>query len=351
LEQEGLIYYDGSNGIQNIDSLQIPNEFDWLQESNSSQFGELHSANFSSFSITPADIYTGPIWDSVSISHSGSTPDVSTNQLSNTVLYESDSLNGPEPVDVHQTASQPGSSSNTRARDCEAQQSQSADLAIWSLDLFSPHQVPSVRLEEYFHTPESHNNSEMNRNANSVGSSLAFENQTQDDQPLPCPTTTNVWIPQPVLLTAGLHNALTLNIALSSILTYRPLSPFYRPSTLPSDDPNMLISQATKQSFPPHLKPTLAQILFPHPAWLDLLPFPVLRERAITLAMTSPKIFDLFDLKLDILHEGFRYCSRGGDGRTEISGEPWDGRNWEVAPWFLRKWRMLMVGVEGTFWK
>lgn len=44
-----------------------------------------------------------------------------------------------------------------------------------------------------------------------------------------------------------------------------------------------------------------------------------------------------------------------GDGlvysRAEANGQPWDGRSWEVAPWFLRKWRMLMVGEEGSFWR
>ena len=39
------------------------------------------------------------------------------------------------------------------------------------------------------------------------------------------------------------------------------------------------------------------------------------------------------------------------------NGQPWDMRSWEAAPWFVKKWKILIDGEEGetrkqsSWWK
>ncbi|KFY18447.1 hypothetical protein V493_08611 [Pseudogymnoascus sp. VKM F-4281 (FW-2241)] len=132
-------------------------------------------------------------------------------------------------------------------------------------------------------------------------------------------------------------------------------SPFYQPVT-PADDPKKLLAAITRPSTPTHLRPTLAQVLYPHPAFMDLIPIPAFRARAITLAATRPQAFGIWDLKKDmVVKEGLvPWSSNGGSSRSARmrggQGQPWDMRSWEAAPWFLRKWRMLVDGEEGELW-
>jgi len=77
-------------------------------------------------------------------------------------------------------------------------------------------------------------------------------------------------------------------------------------------------------------------VLIKHPPYLDLLPFPVLRDRAITLGAASPEVFDPWELKRDIFMEGVVF-KRGTPGV-----KPWEVGSWEARPWFVRKWRLLI---------
>lgn len=171
----------------------------------------------------------------------------------------------------------------------------------------------------------------------------------EDIMVLPDPYTNSIRHNQNSMLNAALHNARAIGISLHNLLTSKPSSPFYR-SINAADDPKALLAAARSPSFPENLQPTLPQILYPHHAFLDLLPFPVLRARAIALAGRNPQIYDSWDLKKDIMLGGLlcwrsERCSDGvGSGP---SGQPWDIGSWEVAPWFLKKWRMLMVEDVG----
>lgn len=128
---------------------------------------------------------------------------------------------------------------------------------------------------------------------------------------------------------------------IQNITTRECPSPFYRPTT-PTDDPKALLAATASLAIPAHLQPTLPQILFPHHPCFDLLPFPVLRARAITLAAVTPQLTNLFDLKKDIIEDGLIY-NRKNNG----SKQPWDMRSWEAAPRFLDKWRLL---IDGDCW-
>ncbi|KAG9229577.1 hypothetical protein BJ875DRAFT_488775 [Amylocarpus encephaloides] len=157
-------------------------------------------------------------------------------------------------------------------------------------------------------------------------------------------------LPQTSILTACLYNSLSLGINLQDLMTAHFCSPFYRPGTNISDNPRALLAASYVPSVPEHLQPTLPQILFPHHACFDLIPFPRLRARAIAFAASKPRLFNPLDLKKDVIHEGLMCWYRGSDS-IRGSGQPWDMCSWEIAPWFRNKWRMLLDGEEVQVWK
>ncbi|KAJ5546680.1 hypothetical protein N7494_004265 [Penicillium frequentans] len=136
-------------------------------------------------------------------------------------------------------------------------------------------------------------------------------------------------------LLAFLHNATCLGFDISDLMTCdkRSMSPFFS-SIAPTDDPQSLVANKFNPSIPIHLQPTMAQILVPHHAALDLIPLPLLRDRAIMLSFAMPEIFDLWDLKLDIYVRHGIVLKTGGDRL------PWDPKNWDMKPWFAKKWGM-----------
>lgn len=146
------------------------------------------------------------------------------------------------------------------------------------------------------------------------------------------------------LLRACFYNANSLRISMQGFSTLRCMSlcsPFYRPHTSMSDAFSALLAAVSAPSIPAHLQPTLPQILFPHHPLLDLLPFPELRAKFITLAATAPQILNSVGLKQDIFEKGGLICRhRVGAG---VGVQPWDRRSWEMAPWFYRKWKLLIT--------
>ncbi|KAJ5952433.1 uncharacterized protein N7479_010846 [Penicillium vulpinum] len=142
--------------------------------------------------------------------------------------------------------------------------------------------------------------------------------------------------PQVTMWAAIFSNAICLghDVELLSACSLTYMSPFYKPIT-PQDNPRDLVISAMKPSIPIHLQPTMAQILVPHHASLDLIPLPILRDRAIMMCFAMPDIFDLWDFKLDIYTRNALVCHRH---RPDKSCHPWDPKSWEAMPWFLKKW-------------
>ncbi|EXJ70007.1 uncharacterized protein A1O5_07080 [Cladophialophora psammophila CBS 110553] len=162
---------------------------------------------------------------------------------------------------------------------------------------------------------------------------------------LPDPITKTIQLAPVTTLTAIIDNALRLHLDLSKILTADYMSPFYRP-VAPQDDPQFLPGTASYPWIPADLQPTLAQIVYPHHPFLDLIPFPLIRARAIMMVTFMPHAFNLANFKNDIFTNGALVCLP-----TSSNRQPWDMRNWEAAPWFLRKWKMLVDGDGGELWK
>ncbi|KAI1422388.1 hypothetical protein F5Y12DRAFT_620380 [Xylaria sp. FL1777] len=142
---------------------------------------------------------------------------------------------------------------------------------------------------------------------------------------------------------ACLSNAICIGIDLTELMyCERPcMSPFYRPAVEMHEDPTALITTSSHDSLPASLKPTLAQILVPHHASIDLIPLPRLRDRAILMCAALPGMFSLWEMKLDIYS---RNALRYQDSNTsnESTSHPWDMRSWQAAPWFLSKWKMVV---------
>jgi Domain of unknown function (DUF3425) len=194
---------------------------------------------------------------------------------------------------------------------------------------------------------------------------LVRESTTTTSQPsLPPPWTQCIHFTQTHIILACLHNAESMGFKVQDVMTapaatettkkllFSP-SPFHHPSTITTtfSNPAHLLASVTNPSTPTHLKPTLPQILYPHPAFIDLIPIPVFRARAVTLLATQPQLIDTRELKNDLAFgNGICYWSSSSSGGGK-SGQPWDMRSWEVAPWFWRKWRMLFAGEDGEVWR
>ncbi|RDW78007.1 hypothetical protein BP5796_05859 [Coleophoma crateriformis] len=119
-------------------------------------------------------------------------------------------------------------------------------------------------------------------------------------------------------------------------------SSFYRPWSS-NDDLPLLLATASKLDLPMALRPTVQQILYQHPSFLDLIPMPDFRAKVISIALgqgtARPETskLNLLELKKDMFQGGLVY-----NGNTQSgSSQPWDIRCWEAAGWFVRKWNML----------
>ena len=145
---------------------------------------------------------------------------------------------------------------------------------------------------------------------------------------------------QHTIWVALLHNAICLGFNLDQLSNCsRPyMSPFYR-SIAAQDHPQDLVASTFNSSIPIHLQPTMAQIMIPHHASLDLIPIPLLRERAIMKSFAMPNDFNLWDLKLDVYTRHALVVRRRAAGTCQ----PWDQKNWEAMPWFVRKWSITCL--------
>ncbi|KAL6860801.1 hypothetical protein J3F83DRAFT_300629 [Trichoderma novae-zelandiae] len=79
---------------------------------------------------------------------------------------------------------------------------------------------------------------------------------------------------------------------------------------------------------PTSLEPTLLQKTVPHPPFIDVIPFPGVRNRLIR----SLEVIDLAKLSQDLVDGAFRVWGQAS----------WDGMGWEVSEAFARRWWFLM---------
>jgi hypothetical protein len=96
------------------------------------------------------------------------------------------------------------------------------------------------------------------------------------------------------------------------------------------------------ETAPAALKPTILQKAVSHEVWIDVLPYPEMRDNIITHQDT----IDVDGLCNDFV--GGMY-----DGLSEVEsrglilwGEPWLEEGWEISEGFARKWTFLLKGCD-----
>lgn len=127
-------------------------------------------------------------------------------------------------------------------------------------------------------------------------------------------------------------------------------SPFFRPAISVSAAEQAILTDF--RDVKPCLRPSVSQIMHDHHPYIDVLPFPKLRDRIIKLTCGSEPMMDDEELCHDLANDGL-VCwgsSLGGGSAAVGSGAPWDVRSWEAQPWFLKKWWILIGGVEGEIY-
>ncbi|KAK8875286.1 hypothetical protein PGQ11_005800 [Apiospora arundinis] len=111
-------------------------------------------------------------------------------------------------------------------------------------------------------------------------------------------------------------------------------------------------AQSKLSSAPRSLLPTSMQLSTKHHPWLDLFPFPKLRDNLLLAsAVLSPEDEQrLFD---DIMEPGGAGSEWGG---LVVWGEPWDPQSWEISLPFLRRWGWLVsdspeIVTSTNYWR
>ncbi|KAL2068787.1 hypothetical protein VTL71DRAFT_15125 [Oculimacula yallundae] len=167
--------------------------------------------------------------------------------------------------------------------------------------------------------------------------------------PLPDPNRNTLTLVRTSTLQAYLSIATSLRIPIDELYLPTCPSPFYQPGLTTSIFQHQELIASYTTTIPHNLLPIPLQITVPHHPWLDLIPFPILGERVLSLLSMTPPMIDLLDLKGDIFISDGIFCWRSG--KKGGLGQPREARNWEAEAWFLKKWWMLVGGEGGDLWK
>jgi len=146
-------------------------------------------------------------------------------------------------------------------------------------------------------------------------------------------------------------------------------SRFYRPGLSASPYKDVLVEsiRCSFSNLTTDLRPSEAQITISHNPYIDVIPFPSVRERMIRLAISpcstpvspsSELAFDEDELcddmaKGGLVCWGYVDAARYGGMEGGTGGNPWEKESWEAMEWFLEKWRGI-VGNEdekGGLWE
>lgn len=169
-----------------------------------------------------------------------------------------------------------------------------------------------------------------------------------------------IYVQQNSLFAAVMDNTLAIGCLQGMQLMWSEdgNSPFNKDWAVVSDGSGLrrqlLISQIRSQfaAAPKDLQPVDEQITMDHHIYLDVVPFPTFRQRALQALAHDPPLFDEYELCEDISNNNglVVWGSLGNDQGMEAC-RPWDMRSWEPKPWFLRKYSLLVGGWDDDMWK
>lgn len=173
-----------------------------------------------------------------------------------------------------------------------------------------------------------------------------------------------IYIRQNSLFAAVMDNTLAMGCVqgMQLMLSDNGASPFNKDWTEGAMSANLgwgsrrqlLLSQIRSQyaATPKDLQPVDEQITVAHHIYLDVIPFPSFRQRALQALTQEPPLFDEDELCADIsMENGLVIWGSLGNGQGMEACRPWDMRSWEPQPWFLRKYWFLVGGWEDEMWK
>ncbi|ROV99965.1 hypothetical protein VMCG_06239 [Cytospora schulzeri] len=163
-----------------------------------------------------------------------------------------------------------------------------------------------------------------------------------------------IYVQQNGLFAALMDNTLAIGITDRQLLfTDDATSPFNKDWAGSSRGSIQLSEVKSKFSAAPRdLQPVDSQITVEHHIYLDIIPFPSFRERALEALTCDPPLFDEDELCYDICNrEGLVVWGSQGNDQGMDACRPWDMRSWEPKPWFLRKYHFLAGGWEDEMWR
>ncbi|KAH7240521.1 hypothetical protein B0J15DRAFT_528989 [Fusarium solani] len=139
-----------------------------------------------------------------------------------------------------------------------------------------------------------------------------------------------------ILIRFNVLNAISRNAALVGFTAEGPCCPLDKhcPS-LPWADPR-------SRPYPDWFHPTALRISVRHHPWIDLVPFPRMRDSI--LRAVGDDLLDHKALGIDVLNVQDNGCNAAS---LIIWDDAWDPRGWEASVPFLRKWAWLLQGCPG----
>lgn len=135
------------------------------------------------------------------------------------------------------------------------------------------------------------------------------------------------------------------------------------PSDIAAAGCGSVVIRTTYRTIPASLLPTQLQMNCPHPSWMDILPFPQIRDNLIRRQYTFDHKNFLEDLIGDLIYL-MSSCDPDQEGLTPtpnprvnrrsqptnnghcliLWGEPYLKESWEATPHFLTKWTWVVEG-------
>jgi hypothetical protein len=134
------------------------------------------------------------------------------------------------------------------------------------------------------------------------------------------------------------------------------VSPFFRSSAAYSTDDTVranTISTVQKlfKTLKPDLRPSKEQITVEHHVYIDMLPFPTLRNNLIAHQKEMDEDAFFMELVNGLVCWGGAGIGRRDRAEDDLglvsTGTPWDVRSWEAKDWFLKKYWTLLGGEDG----
>ncbi|KAI3401628.1 hypothetical protein diail_10229 [Diaporthe ilicicola] len=163
-----------------------------------------------------------------------------------------------------------------------------------------------------------------------------------------------IYVQQSGLFAAVMDNTLAIGVmdGPQAIFADETVSPFNRDWINSKGSMQLAQIKSKFSAAPKDLQPVDVQITVEHHVYLDVIPFPSFRERALRALAHDPPLLDEDELCCDICNrEGLIVWGSQGNDQGMEACRPWDMRSWEPKPWFLRKYHFLAGGWEGEMWR